>query len=96
MNSLLRLNVRAIIPLIRQVSPAITMPIVYKRHQLQRVYSSTNGIPPTRDQIGSALLDLVTYETVSNDTLESLCEYFEDLAESSPHLRNADINYSVS
>lgn len=96
MNILFRLNIRTLIPLVRQATLTITMPIMYKQQQLHRVYSSTNGIPPTRDQIGSALLDLVTYDTVSSDTLESLCEYFDDLVETSPHLRNADINYSVS
>lgn len=52
--------------------------------------------PPGEDPIGSALLDLVTYESVCADTLESLCEYFDHLVETAPHLRNADITFSVS
>lgn len=52
--------------------------------------------PPTEDPLGSALLDLVTYEAVCADTLESLCEYFDHLVETSPHLKYADITFSVS
>lgn len=51
---------------------------------------------PPRDPLGSALLDMVTYEAVCNDTLEGLCEYFDDLVESTPHLKSADVGYSVS
>lgn len=50
---------------------------------------------PPEDPLGSALLDLVTYEAVSSDTLESLCEYFDRLVETAPHLKNADITFSV-
>lgn len=96
MNNLLRINIRSLIPIIRKVS--ININTINKPSQAitnHQFYCTTNGFPPTRDQLGSDLLDLVTYETVSGDTLESLWEYFEDLVESSPHLRNADINYSV-
>lgn len=51
--------------------------------------------PPRTDPLGSALLDLVVYEAVCSDTLEGLCEYFDDLIESTPHLKSADVNYSV-
>lgn len=47
------------------------------------------------DPLGSALLDLMTYEAICSDTLEGLCEYFDDLVESTPHLKSADVNYSV-
>lgn len=50
---------------------------------------------PRTDPLGSALLDLVIYEAVCSDTLEGLCEYFDDLVESTPHLKSADVNYSV-
>lgn len=49
-----------------------------------------------QDPVGSALLDLVSYETICSDTLEGLCEYFDELVETAPHLKNADITYSVS
>ncbi|XP_055681105.1 frataxin homolog, mitochondrial [Lutzomyia longipalpis] len=46
------------------------------------------------DPIGAALIDLVTYETVCSDTLEGLCEYFEQLVEGTPHLKSGDVFYS--
>lgn len=51
--------------------------------------------PPRTDPLGSALVDLVTYEAICSDTLEGLCEYFDDLVESTPQLKSADVNYSV-
>lgn len=41
-------------------------------------------------------MDLVTFESSCNDTLESLTDYFEELVETDPNLQNADIGYSVS
>lgn len=94
MNNLLRINIRSLILVIRKVPLNVnTINRQFQKVKNNKFYCTT--FPPTRDQLGSALLDIVTYETVSGDTLESLCEYFEDLVESSPHLRNADINYSV-
>lgn len=58
---------------------------------LNRNYSTSTGTDP----LASALLDLVIYESVCSDTLEGLCEYFDDLVESTPHLKSADVNYSV-
>lgn len=52
--------------------------------------------PSQQDPVGTALLDLVSYETICSDTLEGLCEYFDELVELAPHLKNADITYSVS
>ncbi|XP_059609583.1 frataxin homolog, mitochondrial [Phlebotomus argentipes] len=46
------------------------------------------------DPIGAALIDVVTYETVCSDTLEGLCEYFEQLVESTSHLKSGDVFYS--
>ena len=42
------------------------------------------------------LMDLVTYETLSSETLEALTDYFEELVEAEPKFANADIAYSVS
>ena len=47
------------------------------------------------DFVGTQLLDLVTFETVCADTLESLCDYFEEIVESDPKLKSPDITYSV-
>lgn len=41
------------------------------------------------------LMDLLVYESLSSETLESLTDYFEELVEADPKLKNADIAYSV-
>ena len=41
-------------------------------------------------------MDLVTFESVCGDTIESLTDYFEELVEADPKLAKADIAYSVS
>lgn len=71
--------------------------IITSRHTLpvRAGLSSFAGAPP-EDPFGSALLDLVTYEAVCSDTLESLCEYFDHLVETAPHLKYADITFSVN
>lgn len=70
-------------------SSALPFPVT-----LGRCFASSFPSAP-EDPLGTALLDLVTYESVSSDTLESLCEYFDRLVESAPHLKNADITFSV-
>lgn len=42
------------------------------------------------------LMDSVTFESLSSETLESLTDYFEELVEADPKLKTADIEYSVS
>lgn len=42
------------------------------------------------------LVDEITYEKVCEDTLESLCEYFEEIIEDSSHLQAADVTYGVN
>lgn len=57
-------------------------------------FSSSSSTQP--DPIGTALLDLVTYESICAETLEGLCDYFDELIETTDHLKNTDITYSVS
>lgn len=63
-------------------------------HIFHRFSSSSSSNQP--DPIGTALLDLVTYESICAETLEGLCDYFDELIETSVHLKNTDITYSVS
>lgn len=37
----------------------------------------------------------IDFEQACNETLESLCEYFEQIVEDNPHLENPDILFSV-
>lgn len=58
-----------------------------------RQYS--NPLPPSNN-LDEVLVDANTYEIVCNETLESLCDYFDELVESNPNLKDADIIYGVS
>lgn len=62
-----------------------TKPGVYTQ---LRLYS--NG--PTSDES----FNQATYEYVCSETLEGLNEYFEELAESAPEFKEADVTYGVS
>ncbi|KPJ03396.1 Frataxin-like, mitochondrial [Papilio xuthus] len=42
----------------------------------------------------SGLVDPIVYEEICNETLESLCDYFEEIVERSPNLKGADVTYS--
>lgn len=41
-------------------------------------------------------LDAVQYDKVSEQTLDSLTEYFDELIEVAEHLQDADVSYGVS
>lgn len=71
---------------------------IYK-HNLQIFQNFVNNkefntLPPI-DPIGKGILDINTFEVVCSDTIEALCDYFEELVESSSHLQNSDITYGV-
>lgn len=44
----------------------------------------------------SESVDQVVFEEICNETLESLCDYFEEIVEESPNFKGADITFSVS
>lgn len=44
----------------------------------------------------SEIVDPIVYEEICNETLESLCDYFEEIVEQSSNLKGADVTYSVS
>ncbi|XP_001656178.2 frataxin homolog, mitochondrial [Aedes aegypti] len=62
----------------RRVNP------IFRRH-----LSSMNP----NDFIAVSLIDSITFEAVCSDTLESLCDYFEQLVEEAAFLKSADITY---
>lgn len=57
---------------------------------LIRRLSASSGNPLVVD------VDPVVFEEVCNETLESLCDYFEELIDQNPTLKGADVTYSVS
>lgn len=42
------------------------------------------------------LQDSVAFESICEETLESLCEFFDDLVEARTELRSADVSFGVS
>ncbi|XP_058443723.1 frataxin homolog, mitochondrial [Malaya genurostris] len=57
--------------------------------QQQKCFSSMNP----NEFIATSLVDSITFEAVCSDTLESLCDYLEQLVEEANYLKNADITY---
>lgn len=55
-----------------------------------RQFSSKPTTPEVSD------VDPAVYEQICNETLESLCEYFEEIVDNSPNLNGADVTFSVS
>lgn len=44
----------------------------------------------------SDTVDPLVFEEICNETLESLCDYFEEIVEQSAHFKGADVTFSVS
>lgn len=64
------------------------------RHLQQKPYSKDNV--PQMDMVGMALLDLNVFEQICSDTLEELCEYFEEIVEKTGKIdTDPDVTYSV-
>ena len=47
------------------------------------------------DFIAEALVDSNTFEAVCAETLESLCDYFDEIIEQTSHLNTADVTFGV-
>ncbi|XP_075971844.1 frataxin [Anticarsia gemmatalis] len=56
---------------------------------LDRKFSSTT---PSTTEVSE--VDQAVFEDICNETLESLCDYFEEIVESAPNLKGADVTYS--
>lgn len=48
------------------------------------------------DQVVEQQVDPAIFDKFCNETLESLCEYFEELVEEAPNFKKADVTYGVS
>jgi hypothetical protein len=60
----------------------------------RRVFSVFSKSPEYSSD--APLMDLLKFEGLCSETLESLTDYFEEVVESDPKLSNADVAYSVS
>ncbi|XP_055586506.1 frataxin homolog, mitochondrial [Uranotaenia lowii] len=72
----------------RNVNVFKTSPEEKSTHR-RRWFSSMNP----NDFLATSLIDSATYEVVCSETIESLCDYFEELVEECPHLKAADVTY---
>ncbi|XP_041970755.1 frataxin homolog, mitochondrial [Aricia agestis] len=63
------------------ISPACRLP-----HS--QCYSNTTSSIPTEH------IDPLVFEEICKETLESLCEYFEEIVDNAPNLKGADITFS--
>lgn len=62
-------------------------------HNLCRDFSVFSKSP---DYSEVPLMDLLVYETLSTETLESLTDYFEQIVDTDAKLKSADVVYSVN
>ncbi|XP_063619568.1 frataxin homolog, mitochondrial [Cydia splendana] len=72
-------------------------PVLLRQHVLVKTYSSpviAIRSPASTDSAQIAEVDPVVYEEICTETLESLCDYFEEIVEGATHLKGADIMYS--
>lgn len=65
------------------------------KHSRIHLRQYSNPLPPSNN-LDEALVDANTYEIVCNETLEALSDYFDEIVESNPALKDADIIYGVS
>lgn len=65
------------------------------KHSRIQIRQYSNPLPPSNN-LDEALVDANTYEIVCNETLEALSDYFDEIVESNPALKDADIIYGVS
>lgn len=76
------------------ISPAILQ--THRKVEFYNERRNLSAFSKSPDYSEVPLMDLVTFESICSDTLESLTDYFEELVEADPQLQKADIAYSVS
>lgn len=74
---------------IPQYSSAKTLKYSYNSPLFRRLSTSS-------DNPQAEYVDPVVFEEICNETLESLCDYFEELIDQNPSIKGADVTYSVS
>lgn len=86
------------------------LPILSKNYQKSILLSSkSDGVAPSTAFLSSEKIhhirnfsddvdyeiDALKFEEVCEETLESLCEFFEDVLENNLHLKGTDVTYGV-
>lgn len=86
---LVRRQINSLALAIPQYSSAKTIKYSYISPLIRRLSASS-------DNPQAEYVDPVVFEEVCNETLESLCDYFEELLDQNPTIKGADVTYSVS
>lgn len=93
-----RYNALRILPKLiksRQISVKSQIQILNSQITSQQHFDCKHGqVAKFSIDVGSQI-DPLKFEEVCEDTLESLCDYFEELIENSIHLKGADVTYGV-
>lgn len=86
---LARRQINTLTPVIRQYSNVRRLKYICSSPLIRRFSAST-------DNLQEEHIDPVVFEDICNETLESLCDYFEELIDQDSSLKGADVTYSVS
>ncbi|XP_018792975.1 PREDICTED: frataxin homolog, mitochondrial [Bactrocera latifrons] len=78
---------RQLLHLRRQINSTSSFPQVLSTH---RLFASTTE---SKDDINATLVDSNTYERVCSETLDALCDYFEELTENAQNVSSCDVTY---
>ena len=85
---LARRQINSVTPVLLRHCPRVSSKI--SSLSFDRQFSSSPPTPEVSD------VDQAVFEEICNETLESLCDYFEEIVDASPNLKGADVTFSVS
>ncbi|PZC74926.1 hypothetical protein B5X24_HaOG207031 [Helicoverpa armigera] len=83
---LARRQINSVVPVLVRHSPSISQNV--PSLSIARQFSSNPSAPQVSE------VDPAVFEEICNETLESLCDYFEELVDASPNLKGADVTFS--
>ncbi|XP_030032675.1 frataxin homolog, mitochondrial [Manduca sexta] len=74
-------------------------PIALRQFAFSEISKPTTSVLPIARSFSSTPqssehVDPAVFEEICSETLESLCDYFEELVEAAPNLKGADVTYS--
>lgn len=85
---LARKQINILSPVLLRRYPCINSRTVHQ--SLSRQIATTPPTPEVSD------VEPAVFEEICNETLESLCDYFEEIVDGAPNLKGADVTFSVS
>ncbi|KAJ8733156.1 hypothetical protein PYW08_001454 [Mythimna loreyi] len=83
---LARRQINSVTPVLLRHYPRLSSTVT--KLPFNRQFSSNPTTPEVSD------VDQAIFEEICNETLESLCEYFEEIVDASPNLKGADVTFS--